>query len=716
MRRSPLLATAAAIALLAAPAIVQAAIVQAATGQTIDVGVASAVNPAARGLSQGRGDRILFVGYSMETNERIVTSDAGRTQVLFVDQSSLTVGPNSDMVLDKFVYDPDAGTGAIAATVTKGVFRYVGGKISKASPVEFRTPTATIGIRGGVGTVSVDGATGATTVMLHFGRITVTNGTGVVREITAPGFKVVAATPNLPPAPPERASVSEISGHFVNFEGSSQPPPAGHSAAAGPAGPGGGAGGPQPGPGGGPPPPGQGNPPPGGHVPTDQLVAASPVGGLGSALAPRQIASLPPVGQPPPPPGIAGAIRGAAPGGAAGLDAKVLQTPPQGLGGLPGPDSPHPGGNPKPRPDAGPGANTAPDSGAGQGQGQGQGADQGQGQGQGAGTGSLSNTGSGTGSGRATSRGGVLNTGSNAGPGTGSGGATNTGSGAGPGPGTGGATNTGSGAGPGTGTGGATNTGSGAGPGPGTGGATNTGSGTGPGTGSGGATNTGSGTGPGTGTGGATNTGSGTGPGTGSGGGTQKPASLVPAPGTRSFMVTFDLAPENNFLPAGVSVCDCQFLSWGYKTNDAEWSNTGPNPERRGRLSAGAWVTGDVPAAADIPTTGTASYAGHAIGDVDNQGARYLATGTMDASFDFARRTGLVAVSNFDGRSFSTSVATDTAGGRPYAFGGAGNGLKVNGAFARNGSDPVGGLMGQFLYRDPTASYTANGIIAGRRK
>src|SRR3546814_16097828 len=82
--------------------------------------------------------------------ERIVTTSVGQTQVLFVDQSSLTVGPNAEVVIDRFVYDPDRTTGELVVSVTKGVFRFVGGKISASNGATIRTPTAKLGIRGSV--------------------------------------------------------------------------------------------------------------------------------------------------------------------------------------------------------------------------------------------------------------------------------------------------------------------------------------------------------------------------------------------------------------------------------------------------------------------------------------------------------------------------------------------------------------------------------------
>ncbi len=120
------------------------------------VGVDSAVNPAAMGIPPGALPRRLVLGQDVVFNERITTEAQGQTQILFVDESTLSVGPNANMVIDQFVYDPNAGTGKLVASLGRGVFRFVGGKLSKQdNAVTMRTPTATIGIRGGVMLVRV---------------------------------------------------------------------------------------------------------------------------------------------------------------------------------------------------------------------------------------------------------------------------------------------------------------------------------------------------------------------------------------------------------------------------------------------------------------------------------------------------------------------------------------------------------------------------------
>ncbi len=115
------------------------------------VGVAAAVTPQATSKPEGGETKTLKIGKSVFYNERIVTSDTGVVQVLLVDGSTFMVGPKSDLVIDKFVYDPRSGTGTLAATFSKGALRFVGGKLSKSEPgVKVRTPAGELTVRGGI--------------------------------------------------------------------------------------------------------------------------------------------------------------------------------------------------------------------------------------------------------------------------------------------------------------------------------------------------------------------------------------------------------------------------------------------------------------------------------------------------------------------------------------------------------------------------------------
>src|SRR5436190_20834638 len=92
------------------------------------VGVKSAVNPQAVGTPPGGASRPLVIGQEVVFNERIATQEAGQTQLLFVDESALSIGPNSDMTIDQFVHDPKSGSGKLAMSATKRVMRCCGGK------------------------------------------------------------------------------------------------------------------------------------------------------------------------------------------------------------------------------------------------------------------------------------------------------------------------------------------------------------------------------------------------------------------------------------------------------------------------------------------------------------------------------------------------------------------------------------------------------------
>jgi hypothetical protein len=195
-----------------------------ARAQTMEIGVAAAVNPNATGTPPSRETRVLNVGVNVFGNEVIRTSDKGQTQMLFADESALTIGPNSEVTLDEFVYDPNQKTGKIALSATKGLFRLVGGRISKTTPVTLKTPTATIGIRGGIALVNV-APSGATSATFLFGdQMSVTNGSGS-KSVNRPGYAVTTESAEQEPSDPEPAPPQALDAAFGGMEGSAEQTP-----------------------------------------------------------------------------------------------------------------------------------------------------------------------------------------------------------------------------------------------------------------------------------------------------------------------------------------------------------------------------------------------------------------------------------------------------------------------------------------------------------
>ena len=184
------------------------------------VGTTAASNTDTKGTPPRMATRNLFIGTDIFFEERIETSKTGQAQLLFLDESALTIAANSDVVLDKFIYDPKTSKGELALSIGAGLFRYVGGRISKTTAVTIKTPTATIGIRGGIVIIKVEPGTGATGAAFLFGKeMTVTNLSGVTRRVTRPGFGIDVASLVAPPSAPRKVSGDELAGYLGGLEG-----------------------------------------------------------------------------------------------------------------------------------------------------------------------------------------------------------------------------------------------------------------------------------------------------------------------------------------------------------------------------------------------------------------------------------------------------------------------------------------------------------------
>lgn len=164
------------------------------------VGVTSVTDGQPVGQPPAEAERILRVGIDVQANERVTTKANDRAHVVFLDGTSLTIGPNSILVIDRYVYDPDRKTGDIALSTSRGVFRFVGGAISKNSEVTVKTPSATIGIRGGIAQFSV-ADNGATSANFLYGDAMRVTGQGITQVATRHGSQIEVPAGEQPKPP-----------------------------------------------------------------------------------------------------------------------------------------------------------------------------------------------------------------------------------------------------------------------------------------------------------------------------------------------------------------------------------------------------------------------------------------------------------------------------------------------------------------------------------
>jgi hypothetical protein len=118
-----------------APAMVQ-------QGMAQQIGTATAVNPSTEGTPPGGSTTTLTIGARVLHKERIHTSPTGSVQLLFLDKSTLSIAPNTTLVIDEFVYDPASKSGQMLTKLTQGTLQYIGGELSHQGAVTVETPAA----------------------------------------------------------------------------------------------------------------------------------------------------------------------------------------------------------------------------------------------------------------------------------------------------------------------------------------------------------------------------------------------------------------------------------------------------------------------------------------------------------------------------------------------------------------------------------------------
>ncbi len=163
----------------------------------------------------------LNVGDAVYMGDILETGAEGAISIVFVDQSTFSLGEEGRMVLDEMIYDPVTAEGSSAFSVLTGVFVFVSGEIAANNPdgMIVSTPVAVVGIRGthGGGKADADGQENLITLFKDPGG---TTGTLVVRNasgeviIDLPGLSTTILSQLLPPDEPFFLSGSEMGDLF----------------------------------------------------------------------------------------------------------------------------------------------------------------------------------------------------------------------------------------------------------------------------------------------------------------------------------------------------------------------------------------------------------------------------------------------------------------------------------------------------------------------
>jgi hypothetical protein len=90
------------------------------------------------------------VGQVVYEADHLKTGADGRLGVTMSDDTRISLGPGSEVRLDRFAYAPAQGQLGFALEVVRGIVAYVSGRIAKLAPdaVHLETPAAIVGVRG----------------------------------------------------------------------------------------------------------------------------------------------------------------------------------------------------------------------------------------------------------------------------------------------------------------------------------------------------------------------------------------------------------------------------------------------------------------------------------------------------------------------------------------------------------------------------------------
>ena len=145
--------------------------------------------------SLSNGSKIFF-------GDTIISKSKSNAQILFLDQTVLTLGEETELTIDEFVYDPNSQDGSFVSTVKSGTVKFITGQISKKNPdnLEVKVPAGTLGARGTEFVILSESNNESTVVLLGPGpnntlgmtpgNLILSDGVNSI-DITNPGFEAM---------------------------------------------------------------------------------------------------------------------------------------------------------------------------------------------------------------------------------------------------------------------------------------------------------------------------------------------------------------------------------------------------------------------------------------------------------------------------------------------------------------------------------------------
>ena len=157
---------------------------------------------AAIGEIKNQNNEKLENGSKIFYGDTIISDSQSNAQILFLDQTVLTLGSDTELTIDEFIYDPESHEGSFVSNVKSGTVKFITGQISKKNPdnLEVKIPSGTLGARGTEFIVLTESNNKSTVVLLGPGpentlgmipgNLILSDGLSSI-DITQPGYEAM---------------------------------------------------------------------------------------------------------------------------------------------------------------------------------------------------------------------------------------------------------------------------------------------------------------------------------------------------------------------------------------------------------------------------------------------------------------------------------------------------------------------------------------------
>lgn len=129
----------------------------AAAQQPVPAGHVKTVTGAAY-VVRGQSTTAVKPGDAIFASDTLRTAGDGAVGITMRDDTRLSLGPNSEVRVDRYVYAPGEGGLGMVLKFMRGVAVYVSGRMAKLAPdsIRLEAPSAIVGVRGTTVAIKVE--------------------------------------------------------------------------------------------------------------------------------------------------------------------------------------------------------------------------------------------------------------------------------------------------------------------------------------------------------------------------------------------------------------------------------------------------------------------------------------------------------------------------------------------------------------------------------